>query len=82
MARGMLASDGVAHSCPVPSPGTVSPTAVCARGGQNWGFRLLAFVPGGVSRDIQLSLEDKKGTPGHLNAHFQQSVKAMYGLCF
>lgn len=37
-----------------------------ARGGQNWGFMLLAFVPDEVSSDIQLPLEDKKGTPGHL----------------
>lgn len=79
-APGMLASGGVTPSCPVPSPGTHGPAAV--RSDQNWGFMLLAFVPGGVSSDIQLSLEDKKGTPGHLRAHFQHSVKAKCGLCF
>lgn len=52
------------------------------RSGQNWGFMLLAFVPGGAHSDIQLSLEDKKGTPGHLRAQFKQSVKSKYGLCF
>lgn len=67
-APGMLASGGVTPSCPVPSPGTHGPAAV--RSDQNWGFMLLAFVPGGVSSDIQLSLEDKKGTPGHLKGTF------------
>lgn len=82
MAPGVLASDGVACSCPVSLSCDTVQLLSGARSGQNWGFMLLAFVPGGVSSDIQLSLEDKNGTPGHLRAHFQQSVKAKYRLYF